>query len=131
MFCEKLLDKTICPSGPAFLTNPYYAWILPEDDYQQEPQAAAPMQDQQRMVPSKQQRVGPTPEMIAIEDLRQMSNAPPIMKEPNPTTKWVLKLTKWVHCQLTHNNVPGTVPPITRAPQHHPPPPTATEATPV
>jgi hypothetical protein len=123
MFREKLLDETICPSGPAFLTNPFHAWILPEDDSQQEPQAAAPTQDQQRMVPSEQQRVGPTPEMIAIEDLRQMSNAPPIMKAPNPTIKWSLKLTKRVHRQLTRNNVPGTVPPITRAPQWHPPQP--------
>jgi hypothetical protein len=59
-----------------------------------------------------------------------MSNAPPIMKVPNPTTKQALKLTKRVHHQLTCNNVPGTVPPITRAPQRHPPP-TATKATPV
>ncbi len=68
--------------------------------------------------------------MIAIEDLRRMSNAPPIMKAPNPTTKQALKLTKQVHPQLTRNNVPRTVPPITRAPQRHPPP-TATKATPV
>jgi hypothetical protein len=53
MFREKLSDETIYPSGPAFLTNPCHAWILPEDDYQQEPQAAAPTQDQQRMVPSE------------------------------------------------------------------------------
>ena len=59
-----------------------------------------------------------------------MFNVPPIMKVPNPTTKWVLKLTKRVHCRLTHNNIPGTVPPILRAPQRHPPP-TATKATPV
>jgi hypothetical protein len=130
MFCKKISDEMISPSGPAFLTNPCHAWILPEDDYQREPQAAALTWDQQRMVPSKQQRVGPTPEMIAIEDLRRMSNAPPIMKAPNPTIKRALKLTKRVHCRLTRNNVPGTVPPITRVPQRHPPP-TATEATPV
>jgi hypothetical protein len=82
------------------------------------------------MVPSEQQRVGPTPEMISIEDLHRMSNAPPIMNAPNPTTKRVLKLIKRVHCQLTCNNVPGTVPPITRVPPWHPPP-TATKATPV
>jgi hypothetical protein len=52
------------------------------------------------------------------------------MKAPNPTTKRALKLSKRVHHQLTCNNVPGTVPLITRAPQRHPPP-TATEATPV
>jgi hypothetical protein len=69
MFRKKISGETKCPSGPAFQTNPCHAWILPEDNYQQEPQVAAPMRDQQRMVPSKQQRVGPTPEMIVIEDL--------------------------------------------------------------
>jgi hypothetical protein len=98
LFHAKLSDEMICPNGPAFLTNPCHAWILPEEDYQREPQTAAPTQDQQRMVPSKQQRVSPTPEMISIEDLCQMSNAPPIMNAPNPTTKRALKLTKWVHC---------------------------------
>jgi hypothetical protein len=66
--------------------------------------------------------------MISIEDLRQMSDALPIMNAPNPTTKRALKLTKRVHHRLTRNNVPGTVPPITRVPPCHPPP-TATEAT--
>jgi hypothetical protein len=59
-----------------------------------------------------------------------MSNALPIMNAPNPTTKWVLKLTKRVHRQLTRNNISRTVPPITRGPSQHPPP-TATKATPV
>jgi hypothetical protein len=36
-----LLDKGICPGGPAFLTSPCHAWILPEGDEQQEPQAVA------------------------------------------------------------------------------------------
>jgi hypothetical protein len=53
MFRKKILDEMICPSGPTFLTNPCHAWILPEDNYQQEPQAAAPTWDQQMMVPSK------------------------------------------------------------------------------
>ncbi len=53
MFRKKISDKTICPSGPAFLTNPCHAWILTEDNYQRELQAAAPTQDQQGMVPSK------------------------------------------------------------------------------
>jgi hypothetical protein len=59
-----------------------------------------------------------------------MSDAPPIMNAPNLTTKRALKLTKGVHCQLTWNNIPGTVPPITPAPPQCPPP-TATKATPV
>ncbi len=59
-----------------------------------------------------------------------MSDAPPIMNAPNPTTKWALKLTKRVHRQLTQNNIPETVPPITRVPPRRLPP-TATKATPV
>jgi hypothetical protein len=127
---RKLSKKAICPGGPAFLTSPCHAWILPEGDEQQVPQAVALMQDQQRVVTSREQRVGPTHEIILIEDLSQMSNPPAIMNAPNPTTKRALKLTKRVHCWLTRNNVPGTDPPITRAPPWRPPP-TATKATPV
>jgi hypothetical protein len=59
-----------------------------------------------------------------------MSDAPPIMNAPNPTTKRALKLTKRVHCRLTWINIPGTVPPITQVPPWRPPP-TTTKATPV
>ncbi len=130
MVQKKLSNKVICPGGPAFLTSPCHAWILPEGNEQQVPRAVAPMRDQQRVVPSGEQRVDPTHEIISIEDLHQMSDAPPIMNAPNPTTKWTLKLTKRVHCQLTRNNIPETVPSITRAPPRRPPP-TATKATPV
>ena len=44
-----------------------------------------------------------------------MSNAPPIMNAPNPTTKRALESTKRFHWRITQNNVPGTVPPITPA----------------
>jgi hypothetical protein len=117
----KLSDKTICPGGPAFLTSLCHAWILPEDDFQQVPQAVAPMRDQQRVIPSGEQRVVPPHKIISIEDLRQMSNAPPIMNAPNPTTKQALKLMKQVHRRLTPNNIPGIVPLITGAPPRHPP----------
>jgi hypothetical protein len=110
---RKLSDKAICPGGPAFLTSPCHAWILPEGNEQQVPQAVAPMQDQQRVVTSGEQRVDPTHKIILIEDLRRMSNAPSIMNAPNHTTKQVLKLTERVHCRLTRNNIPKTVPPIT------------------
>jgi hypothetical protein len=82
------------------------------------------------VAPSDEQRVGPTPEIITFEDLCQMSDAPPIMNAPNPTTKRALKTTKQVHWCITCNNVPGTVPPITWALPRRPPP-TATKATPV
>ena len=106
----KLSDETICPGGPTFLTSPCHAWILPGGNEQQVPQAVAPMWDQQRVVTSREQRVGPTHEIILIEDLCQMSDTPPIMNAPNPTTKRALKLKKWVHCQLTQNNIPEQFP---------------------
>jgi hypothetical protein len=84
---RKLSDEVICPGEPAFLTSPCHAWILPEGDEQQVPQAVTPMRDQQRVVTSGEQRVGPTHETISIEDLRQMFDAPPIMNAPNPTTR--------------------------------------------
>jgi len=122
----KLSDETLCPGGPAFLTSPCHSWILPEDDYQQVPQPRTPMQDQQRVAQSDEQRVGPTPTITTLDDLRQMSDTPPIVNAPNPTTKRALESTKRVHRCLTCNNVPNTVPPITRTlPRPLPP---ATEA---
>jgi len=126
----KLSDETLCPGGPAFLTSPCHAWILPEDNFQQVPQPNTPTQDQQRVAQSNEQRVGPTPRITTLDDLRRMLDAPPIMNAPNPTTKRALKSTKWVHRRLTCNNVPNTVPPITRTLPRRPLPP-ATEATPV
>jgi hypothetical protein len=114
LFRAKLLDETKCPGGPAFLTSPCHAWILPEDDFQRAPQPRASTQDQQRVAQSDEQRVGPTPTITTMDDLRRMSEAPPIMNAPNPTTKRALKATKRVHRRLTRNNVPSTVPPITR-----------------
>jgi hypothetical protein len=69
---RKLLDKVICPGGPAFLTSLCHAWILPEGNEQQMPQAVAPMQDQQRVVTSGEQRVGPNHKIILIKDLCQI-----------------------------------------------------------
>jgi hypothetical protein len=115
LFQAKLAETNVHPEGPAFLSSPCHAWILPEDDIQRVPQIGTPTQDQQRVAPSAEQRVGTTPEIRAIQDLRRMSDAPPIMNAPNPTTKRALKTTKRVHRSLTQNNVPGTVPPITPA----------------
>jgi hypothetical protein len=103
----------IHPEGPAFLSSPCHAWILPEDDFQRVPQLRTPSQEQQRVASSAEQRVGTTPDITAIQDLCRMSDAPPKMNAPNPTTKRALKSTKWVHRRITRNNVPGTVPPIT------------------
>ena len=131
LFKSKLSDATVQPDGPAFLTSPCHAWILPEEDFQRVvPQLQVPTQDQQRVAPSAEQRVGTTPEITPVQDLRRMSNAPPIMNAPNHTTKRVLKSIKRVHQRITRNNILGTVPPITPAMPRRPIPP-ATKATPV
>jgi hypothetical protein len=52
------------------------------------------------------------------------------MNAPNPTMKQALKTTKRIHWRITQDNVPGTIPSITRALPWRPPP-TATKATPV
>jgi hypothetical protein len=115
LFQAKLADTTVHPEGPAFLSSPCHAWILPEDDLQRVPQIRTPTQEQQRVAPSAKQRVGTTTGITEIQDLCRMSDAPPIMNAPNPTMKRALKTTKRVHWRLTRNNVPGTVPPITPA----------------
>ena len=113
LFQAKLANTAVRPEGPAFLLSPCHAWILPEDDLQQVPQLRTPTQDQQRVAPSAEQKVGTTPDITVIQDLHRMSNAPPIMNAPNPPTKRALKSTNRVHQCITQNNVPGTVPPIT------------------
>ena len=63
---------------------------------------------------------------IHIPPLTWISNAPPIMAAPNPTAKHVLTPTKKTHSR-THNNILGSVPPITNTELHlhgHNPPPT-------
>jgi hypothetical protein len=45
--------------------------------------------------------------------IRRVTDAPPIMAAPNPTTKQVLKLTRWTHSCTMQNNTPGSVPSIT------------------
>jgi hypothetical protein len=49
-------------------------------------------------------------------------NAPPIMTAPNSTKKWTLKNTKQTHLCVTCNNIPGSVPAITKARPMHPTP---------
>jgi hypothetical protein len=103
----KLADDSLHPCGLAFLTSPCHAWMLPNNDHQRAPQEAAPTRVP---APEGQQRVGPTPEVTPADSLQRMSNAPPIMNVPNPTTRQALKSTKHVNLRLTRNNVPGTVP---------------------
>jgi hypothetical protein len=95
----KLADDVLHPNGPAFLTSPYHAWMLPDNDHQRAPQEAhKPVF--QRVAPETQQRGGPTPHVNPAPSIQCMSNAPPIMKAPNPTTRRALKSTKQVHQRI-------------------------------
>jgi hypothetical protein len=123
----KLADDSLRPCGPAFLTSPCHAWMLPNNNHQRAPQEAAPTHVP---APEGQQRVNPTPEVTPADSLQRMSNTLPIMNAPNPTTRRVLKSTKRAHLRLTRNSVPGTVPPITRTQPLYSPP-TATKMTPI
>jgi hypothetical protein len=118
--CAKLADDALRPCGPAFLTSPCHAWMLPDDDHQHVPQEVH-MPVLQRVAPETQQRVGPTPHVNPAPSLQRMLNAPPIMRAPNPTMRRALKSTKQVHQRITRNIVPGSVPAITcTQPQHSP-----------
>jgi hypothetical protein len=48
--------------------------------------------------------------------LQQVTEAPPIMVAPNPTAKQILNVTKRMHTRTTRNNIPGSIPAITRSP---------------
>jgi hypothetical protein len=42
LFQAKLAETNVHPEGPAFLSSPCHAWILPEDDIQRVPQIGTP-----------------------------------------------------------------------------------------
>ncbi len=114
LFKSKFSEATVQHEGPAFLTSPCHTWILPEEEFQCVPQLRVPMQDQQRVAPSAEQRVGTTLEITTLQDLRRMSNTPPIMTAPNPTTKRALKSTKRGHHSTNHTNTS-----VTPGPNHY------------
>jgi hypothetical protein len=92
------------PTSKQTLTCPMHEWILPPGDLQRVP-VILPME--QRV----EQRVDDATPPNAI---RQVTDAPPIMAAPNPTTKRVLKSTKRTHSRTKGNNMPGSVPAITK-----------------
>jgi hypothetical protein len=105
-------------------THPLHEWILPADNPQCTPPSNTIIPTEQTVddIPGKQrvadilgkQRVPPGFYLQCI------TNAPPIMATPNPTKKRTLKNTKWTHLRLTHNNIPGSIPTITRVILTHP-----------
>jgi hypothetical protein len=101
-------------AAPRTITHPTHKWLLPPADLQRV--QYIPLQEQ--MV--EQGVVGGEDEIVNITNLPQrvltrITDAPPIMAAPNPTTKQALKLTKRTHSRQTRNNVPGSMPPITNA----------------
>jgi hypothetical protein len=116
----KLVAQQDTPQSESQVTHPLHEWLLPADD----PQIAP------RPVPNTlpEQRVPLTQTEQRVPMLRRITDAPPIMVAPNPTSKRLLKRTPRTHVRLTRNNTPGSVPAITRSAPRRPnpldPPPT-------
>jgi hypothetical protein len=85
------------------LTCAMHDWMLPPGDLQRVP-VIPPME--QRV----EQRVNDATPPNAIWGV---TDEPPFMAAPNPTTTWVLKLTKQSHLHRRQNNLPCSVPAIT------------------
>jgi hypothetical protein len=90
------------------LTSHAHEWLLTQSDLQRVPIVTLP---EQRV----EQRVTPNLDTNAMP-LQRITEAPPIMAAPNPTAKCTLKIMKRTHSQQTRNNIPGSVPKITRSP---------------
>jgi len=75
------------------------------------------MMEQQQVERDRQQRVIDDTPIITIP---RITDAQPIMKSRNPTSKRTLKGTKRLHRRVTRNNTPGAVPPITRVGDDNP-----------
>jgi hypothetical protein len=111
------------------VTHPPHEWMLPNDDPQRSLPPAPTTPEEQRVVPTPTEHRVTTP-----SSLRRITNAPPIMAAPNPTNKRVLKTKRRSHVRLTRNNIPGSVPAITREASCRPnplnPPPTGPRRSP-
>ncbi len=98
------------PTGPpCSLTSTNHKWLLPPAGLQLAPYVPLPEQRvEQRVIGGEVDREtihnDPRPVLTCI------TNAPPIMAAPNPTTKQALKLTKQTHSCWTRNNVRGVCP---------------------
>jgi hypothetical protein len=99
-------------------THPLHKWILLADNPQCTPPSNAIILTEQTVadIPGKQ-RVSDIPGKQRVPPgipLQCITDAPPIMTAPNPTKKWTLKNTKQTHLRFTCNNIPGSIPTITR-----------------
>jgi len=102
-----LVAQQDTPHSESQVTHPLHEWLLPADDPQLAP----------RPVPNTlpEQRVPITQTEQRVPMLHQITDAPPIMVTPNPTSKRLLKTTPRTNVRLTRNNTPGSVPAITRS----------------
>ncbi len=98
------------------LTSPVHEWLWPPGDIQRLPQTSPP---EQRVEQRVKQRVD-VPTLTITMPIALITNAPAIMRAPNPTTKQALKSTPRMHSCCTRNNIPGSVPPIVQTQNRRP-----------
>jgi hypothetical protein len=75
------------------------------------PQAQQRVNWNEQRVRAEEQRVIDQSPIITVP---RITNAPPIMRARNPTSKRALKSTPRIHARVTRNNTPGKLPAINR-----------------
>jgi hypothetical protein len=100
------LSTAAPPTAPHTLTNRAHKWLLPASNPQCVPRLMPP---EQRGILPVEQRVDTSnpnknPTIVRITD------APPIITAPNPTTKGALKVAPHTHRRCMQNNRPGSFP---------------------
>ncbi len=103
-----MLSTVAPPTAPRTPTYPAHEWLLPASDPQQAPRLVLP--EQRVTLPAEQRVDAPNPSNNPI--VFQITDTPPIIMAPNPTTNCSLKATPHTHQRLTGNNIPSSVPPI-------------------
>jgi hypothetical protein len=118
LICSKLAAHGLSSEMAPVHTHPFHKWILPVDDPQCTPPSTNTIPSKQRVADIHgKQRVADTPGKQRVPPgipLQGITNAPPIMTAPNPTKKRTLKNTKQMHLRVTRNNIPGSIPTITK-----------------
>jgi hypothetical protein len=126
-FVAKKLDAGQLHQPKHSLMHPGHEWILPQGDLKRVPyvppiEQKVPEQrvHKQRVTLKDGEPAKNVPPQLPT--LACITNAPPNMLAPNPTTRRALQLTKCKHSQRTQNTIPGSAPLIANtAPRHHVP----------
>jgi hypothetical protein len=100
------------------LTHPRHKWILPQVDLQRVPyvpprEQRVPKQRVPKQSVTLKEREPENNMPSQLPTLTRMTDAPPIMLAPNPTTRRALRLTKCTHSRRTCNKIPGSISLIT------------------